>query len=1421
MKKRFTFLIAALMLLVFMMPTMVGWGQSTVTFDASKDVTNKTHTSYTNVLTTFNCDDGSTWKAIGFQETQYTWIGPGKGGANYLETPEVNGTISSVAVTWSGNTSHYLALQTTSGTELDAKSNPSSSSTETFNVSGTYSQLRLVGRRASGTDNALAKIEKVVVTYTTSGGGSSVATPQLSKGTSYCDEEQSITITCDTEDATIYYTLDGSEPTSSSTPYSGAISITETKTLRAIAVKDEESSAEASATYTFVTTLKTMEAIYAAATAAGSTATTVYIHFNNFVISAINSGSPSTVAYLTDGTNGCYIFSSGHGFAAGNVLNGIASCSLKKNYTMSYITGLTASSPDLVITDGGTVSPVVTTIDALSGINTGSVVTIKDLTWNSSETTFSDGTYTIKLSNAISNQSSLLTNGNKYDITGVFDYNSSSEKRINPRNAADVVPGPATLPFEWAGGGKNALMALQGVTANGLGADYADANAPYLVKFDTNGDYILVKTDSQPGVVTIGVKKFGSGNTTIKVQGSVDGETFSDVDTLTFDISQNNTQTLSTKNSFNANVRYVRIIRNSGANVGVGPITITKYIEKYNISLSSPTTGGSFTADKATAAAGETVTLTPEAASHYTFTSWTVCKTGDPSTIVTVNNNQFEMPAYAVTVSATFTELPVRTITIPNNIASNVAVDVTEAYAGDEVTITVVAPEDEFLTSLTVTGNTTSNPITLSPEVSSSEDTYTFIMPDENVTISATFAGEYTVQFSVNGTSTGSPTVTSGDVTLPSQIDVPDGFDFPGWTTDPTNFNNIITGSSYTPTADVTLYAVFSRTITGPTVTTYNKVSSISEGYYLIVCENSNVAFDGSLGTLDAVGNTISVNIENNTIASSASTDGAVFTISAVQGGYSIQSASEYYIGQTTDANGLQSSAETVYTNSISFNDGNADIVSSGGAYLRYNSASNQTRFRYYKSSTYASQGAIQLYKKETTAPSTTEYYTRIQSITGTTEITTVTPADLITVPSGAVLTITGPCTGGPENLIIEDGGQLIIPDNTKVKATVQKATAGSSAEKTEANNLYAISSPVDDIKISSFAQGTHNVYQYYEPTSTWQEYRNASNEFDNLAIGRGYLYRSSVENIELAGDVTGGDKDGEVKYTLSYAYGVAKYKGLNLVGNPFTHDITWSDLTLENVESSGCYMLVEDPADNDHGKWKAVLAASVTVKPMQAFFVQATSADASITFNNSAAKGINYANDNIMFSVKNSKCSDEAYVMFAEGHGLNKIEHRNSEIPMLYIMNNGQNYAIADMSDDTEVINIGFEAKTMGQYTFSIKTEGQYSYMHLVDKLTGEDVDMLVEDSYTFVGAPNDRKDRFVLNLNYNAANINTDSDIFAYQSGSDIIIRGDGELHVFDVMGRLVLTQRVNGVETISMQSQGVYIFKLNGMTQKIVVK
>ncbi len=150
----------------------------------------------------------------------------------------------------------------------------------------------------------------------------------------------------------------------------------------------------------------------------------------------------------------------------------------------------------------------------------------------------------------------------------------------------------------------------------------------------------------------------------------------------------------------------------------------------------------------------------------------------------------------------------------------------------------------------------------------------------------------------------------------------------------------------------------------------FNKVTSnddITDGDYLIVCENSNVAFDGSRentsdeNKLDAGENTIAVEIADNKIAATAATKAATFTIDATEG--TIRSASGYYIGQASDANGLATSGTTTYVNSLSISEGNADIVSSGGAYLRYNSASNQARFRYYKSSTYTGQQAIQLYK--------------------------------------------------------------------------------------------------------------------------------------------------------------------------------------------------------------------------------------------------------------------------------------------------------------------------------------------------------------------------------------------------------------------------------------------------------------------------
>lgn len=78
-----------------------------------------------------------------------------------------------------------------------------------------------------------------------------VATPTFSVAEGTYSSAQSVSISCATSGASIYYTMDGSTPTTSSTPYTGAITVSTTTTLKAIAVKSGMTDSEvATATYT-------------------------------------------------------------------------------------------------------------------------------------------------------------------------------------------------------------------------------------------------------------------------------------------------------------------------------------------------------------------------------------------------------------------------------------------------------------------------------------------------------------------------------------------------------------------------------------------------------------------------------------------------------------------------------------------------------------------------------------------------------------------------------------------------------------------------------------------------------------------------------------------------------------------------------------------------------------------------------------------------------------------------------------------------------------------------------------------------------------------------------------------------------------------------------------------------------------------
>ena len=428
-----------------------------------------------------------------------------------------------------------------------------------------------------------------------------------------------------------------------------------------------------------------------------------------------------------------------------------------------------------------------------------------------------------------------------------------------------------------------------------------------------------------------------------------------------------------------------------------------------------------------------------------------------------------------------------------------------------------------------------------------------------------------------------------------------------------------------------------------------------------------------------------------------------------------------------------------------------------------------------------------------------------------------------LTIAEGGTLTCDDiNVVGG--SLTIAEGGQLICANS--VPATVKKSITASTASK-DGEGWYTIASPVHTDSYNYVAIGSettvnltaddYDMFYYDETASKWrnQKANGGAAGFTQMNAGQGYLYRNSGNELSFVGNTNQGD----VSVSLTYTSGQGSLAGFNLIGNPYPHSIAkGSGQAIDHANlASGFYTIT------NAGAWTSCTDGD-EIKANQGLLVQAT-AETSLTISD-----VNYVaaakanNDKIQFSVKNAQYSDVAYALFDKGVGLNKIDHRNPEIPMLYISQDDGNFAIAMMSDDTKTFNLNFKAMTMGQYTIRAKAEGDFSYMHLIDRLTGTDTDMLLDGEYTFLASPTDSDGRFIVRLDYSAGGETSGDDIFAYQSGDDIIVSGEGELQMFDITGRMVMNATVNGVQTFGKpETAGVYVLRLVGnemRTQKVVV-
>lgn len=439
-----------------------------------------------------------------------------------------------------------------------------------------------------------------------------------------------------------------------------------------------------------------------------------------------------------------------------------------------------------------------------------------------------------------------------------------------------------------------------------------------------------------------------------------------------------------------------------------------------------------------------------------------------------------------------------------------------------------------------------------------------------------------------------------------------------------------------------------------------------------------------------------------------------------------------------------------------------------------------------------------------------------IPSNTNATAIDLTIPASSgIIIKSGASLTVSGTLTnegGNANKIIIEDGGQLVIAN--AVNATLQKSITGYDDED-DPDGWYTIASPVVGTDMSLSAIGDYDLFKYDETSHTWLNEYNHEDDFTSTSVAEGFLYANGAnQTLPFAGEMKA--SNAEVTQALTYSSTDGKLKGFNLVGNPFTCNLT-SSMVKMNGETLSTYYVSEG-----HANLKVRTLASTPIKPGQGFFVQTPSA-CDLVFNPSSKDEMDYKPTFISIEAGNSEFTDMAYIQLGYGNTLRKMSI-NDNTPLVYVMNEGADYAAATVDELKGSMPICFKAASTGQYTISVNTEGlDMSYLHLIDRFTGEDVNLLLEPTYSFIATKGDNESRFILSFTANCFN-DSESETFAYQAGNDIFVSGEGELQIFDVTGRMVSTTYVNGIETIKLPSSGMYIFRLVGTevkTQKIVVR
>ena len=401
----------------------------------------------------------------------------------------------------------------------------------------------------------------------------------------------------------------------------------------------------------------------------------------------------------------------------------------------------------------------------------------------------------------------------------------------------------------------------------------------------------------------------------------------------------------------------------------------------------------------------------------------------------------------------------------------------------------------------------------------------------------------------------------------------------------------------------------------------------------------------------------------------------------------------------------------------------------------------------------------------------------------------------------------------------ISYGGNFYYHPDKNIKLTVQGY-----GNSTESDHWAFIASPVAGsigaTAVSNLEADNATDFDLYRfnPSADleWENWKQEGNHHHfNLENGQGYLYATKeTKTLVFSGMFNTGDTKPIENLP----------QGFNLVGNPFTVDA---------YVSKPYYTLNEDGS---------VIVAqpngtTTPIAPCHGVIVK-VDGNESVTFSKTApAATANQSLLNITVAEQKSgtrgastgsaTAIDNAIVRFGEGEQLGKF-HFGNPSANICIPQGGKEYAVANVS--TNEIPVNFKATKDGEYTISFNPENvEFDYLHLIDNLTGSDVNLLQTPSYTFTARNDDYESRFRLVFVANDADLGGEgNDDFAFISNGQFIITSEGTLQIIDMMGRVIVTKQLSTTNSqlpTANFKAGVYVLRLvngdNIKTQKIVIK